>query len=312
MSTSSHTPHGHRAVTYVSIDKSYATCKYSQTTSVLVGQNGVSCKCESRRRHSRSAGYHATRRLISDWVSLGLLDYPKRRGRGRGAGAAKAHYSGQQRQLFLSLLAKRSEVRHVKPLAQIPVFIWMYWGVDYVPLRQARRAFMTWLGDVRDSKDGARRSARALLGQLDHPGATETARRTLLNVMAEIAYTGHLDAPQLRQAVAAVFKPDGKPRALGNPAAPLNADVVVTLLEARLTAVHKLQKNEVSDEQLVQARNAHRLHMAEYVRSQPDLATSSDSAHTLYEPVTQQATFDSCCRDLLTVLGLRIMHTHPI
>lgn len=259
---------------------------------------------------ARSAGYHATRRQISDWVSLGLLDYPKRRGRGRG-GAAKALYSGQQRQLFLSLLAKRSEVRHIKPLAQIPVFIWMCWGEDYVPLRQARRAFMTWLGDIRDSQDGARRSARALLGQLDHPGATETARRTLVNVVAEIAYTGHLDVPALQPAVTAVFEPDGKPRVLGHPAAPLNADAVVTLLEARLTAARKLQEGQVSDEQLIGARYAHRLHMAEYVRSQPDIAASSDSAHTLYEPVTQQATFDSCCRDLLTVLGLQVMSARP-
>lgn len=260
---------------------------------------------------ARSGGYHATRRLISDWVSLGLLDYPKRRGRGRGAGAAKALYTGQQRQLFLSLLAKRSEVRHIKPLAQIPVFIWMYWGEDYVPLRQARRAFMTWLGDVRDSKDGARRSARALLGQLDHPGATETARRTLVNVMAEIAYTGHLDVPVLRQAVTAVFEPDGKPRALGHPTAPLDVNAVVTLLEARLAAVRELHEGRVSDEQLVQARDAHRLHMAEYVQSQPDLAASSDSTPTLYKPVTQQATFDSCGRDLLTVLGLQIISGYP-
>jgi len=255
-------------------------------------------------RDAQSAGHHATRRLISDWVSVGLLDHPKRRGRGRGAGAAKALYSGQQRRLFRTLLARRSEVRHIRTLAQIPVFIWMYWGEEYVPLRQARRALMTWLGDARVSKDRARRSARELLGQLDHSRATGDARRTMVNLVAEFAYTGRVDLTELRNAVTDVFEPEGKPRALGHPAAALTADAVVTLLEARLKAVRKLQDNRVTDEQLVQARDAHRLHMAEYVQLQPHFA--SDSAHAFYGPVTHQTMFDSCCRDLLTVLGLQI------
>lgn len=255
---------------------------------------------------ARSAGYHATQRLVTDWIGLGLLDHPKRRGRGRGVGAAKALYSGQQRQLFLALLAKRADVRHIKPLAQIPVFTWMYWGDEYVPLRQARRAFMTWLGDARASRNSARRAARELLGQLDHPDATKVARHTLVNVVAEVAYTARVDLPTLREAVAAVFEPDGKPRTLGHPAAPFNIDTVMTLLQARLAAVRALQEGRVSDEQLVRARDAHRLHMAEYVREQPDLARSSDNALGLYGPVTQQAMFESCCQDLLTVLGLHI------
>ena len=44
-----------------------------------------------------------------------------------------------QRNLFLTLLHHRSG-NGINSLARIPVGIWMYWGDEYVPLRQVRRA----------------------------------------------------------------------------------------------------------------------------------------------------------------------------
>jgi hypothetical protein len=47
--------------------------------------------------------------------------------------------------------------------------------------------------------------ARALLGQLDNPRATRQARRELLDVLTEAAYTGRPDFQLLERAVSAVF-----------------------------------------------------------------------------------------------------------
>jgi hypothetical protein len=47
----------------------------------------------------------------------------------------------------------------------------MYWGDEYVPLRQTRQAMLTWIGDPRVSLRQARETAQNILGQLDNPEA---------------------------------------------------------------------------------------------------------------------------------------------
>src|SRR5260370_18468065 len=92
------------------------------------------------------AGYEIPIRLIRDWTQAGLLDRPRKRPAGRGRGSSQALYPANQRKLLLTLLSKRPG-NGISSLARIPVGIWMYWGDDYVPLRQARRAMLTWIGD---------------------------------------------------------------------------------------------------------------------------------------------------------------------
>ncbi len=107
---------------------------------------------DESRRYSRdemlravaAKGFQASPRLVTDWVGLGLLDRPTRRGRGRGRGI-EATWPENQLRLFLVLLGHRRRGVHVGPLANVPVWLWLAWGEDYVPLRQARRALSTWL-----------------------------------------------------------------------------------------------------------------------------------------------------------------------
>jgi hypothetical protein len=142
--------------------------------------------------------------------------------------------------LFLPLLSKRSaDVRLVRTLARLPVGLWLYRGDEHVPLRQALRAFMTWLGDPRT--------------------ATPAARRTLIDVVAGIAYTARVDVDQLETAVRAVFEPGNSPlrRAIGHPAVPITADAVVQLIRVRLTAVERLTEGTVTDDDFVRARQNH-------------------------------------------------------
>jgi hypothetical protein len=254
------------------------------------------------------AGYEITVRLVRDWTQAGLLDRPRKRPAGRGRGSSQALYPENQRQLLLTLLSKRPD-NGIPSLARIPVGIWMYWGDEYVPLRQARRALLTWIGDPRVSLRRAKETAQAILGQLDNPAATPAARRELRNALTDIGYTGRLDTDRLERAVFDVFEPDNRQirRAVGHPAAPLMADSVIGVAEARLTAVGLLRDGRVTDQAFYQARHAHLMAYAEYAANQPIFAGSAPDPD-MYEPVTAEKALNDCCTHLLTAIGLEAMH----
>ncbi|UOZ07907.1 hypothetical protein [Amycolatopsis sp. WQ 127309] len=255
------------------------------------------------------AGHQVSVRLIRDWTERGLLDYPQHRPAGKGHGSKPALYSGNQRSLFLTLLGKRREAGSIRSLARIPVFTWMYFGDEHVPLHQARRAFMTWLGDARTSRQRAKTSAQALLMQLDHPGASTRARRELLAQLTEVAYTGTTNLSQLEHAVRAVFEPGGSPirRAVGHPSAALTANSAVHLIRARLTAYRLLAAEAIPDELFVEARQEHLMHLGRYQLEQPMLATGSPADRPqMYEVLSTSDLFNSCCDHLLTTIGLKL------
>lgn len=255
-------------------------------------------------------GYKATARLIRDWSQQGLLDYPRKRPAGKGHGSAPAIYPANQRNLLLTLLHHRPG-NHINSLARIPVGIWMYWGEEYVPLRQARRALMTWLGDPRSSMRAAKDAARAVLGQIDSPSATPQARRELVAVLTEANYTGSPDFPRIEQAIRAVFEPGSRQirRAAGHPAAPMMTDSMIGVMKARLAAVSALMAGKVTDEALLQARHAHLFAYADYAARQPFLAASTPaSLPQLYEPVTAESALNECCGHLLTTIGLELSY----
>jgi hypothetical protein len=257
-----------------------------------------------------AAGHAITVRMIRDWTETGLLDNPRKRPAGRGRGSSQALYPANQRKLLLTLLSKRPG-NSISSLARIPVGIWMYWGDDYVPLRQARRALLTWIGDPRVSMRKARGTARAVLGQLDNPAARPAARRELLNVLTDIGYTAQPDFERLERAVFDVFEPGARQirRAIGHPAAPLMADSIIAVTKARLTAVTHLRSSQVTDEALYQARHAHLMAYAEYAVRQPSLTAGAPPGNPdMYEPVTAEKALNDCCGHLLTTIGLEIMY----
>lgn len=258
-----------------------------------------------------ASGHPVTARLIRDWTEHGLLDYPQKRPAGKGHGSAPALYPACQRTLLVTLLSKR-QGNNIRSLARLPVGIWMYWGDDYVPLRQARRALMTWIGDARASKQRAREAARAILDQIDSPAATLRARRELLDVLAKAGYTGRLDFEQLERAIRAVFEPDHRHqirKAIGHPSAPLMTESLIAATRARLVAVAALNDGSVTDDAFAQARDAHVFAYAEYIARQPFLAAASPPGGTqLYARVTADDTLSKCCGYLLSAIGMEIMY----
>jgi hypothetical protein len=257
-----------------------------------------------------TAGHQITVRLIRDWTQAGLLDTPRKRPAGRGRGSSQALYPANQRQLLLTLLSKRPG-NGIASLARIPVGIWMYWGDEYVPVRQARRALLTWIGNPRASQRRARETAQAIVGQLDNPKAAPRARRELRRVLSDIGYTGQLDEDRLERAVFDVFEPDIHQirRAVGHPDAPMMVDSVIGAMRARMTAVAQLTADRVTDEALYQARHAHLMAYAEYAVKQPAFAGSAPPQYPImYEPVTAEKALNDCCVHLLTTIGLEILY----
>ena len=257
-----------------------------------------------------TAGHTITPRLIRDWTEHGLLDYPQQRQAGKGHGSAPALYPASQRNLLLTLLHHRPG-NHISSLARIPVSIWMYWGEEYVPLRHARRALMTWLGDARASRHKAKDAAHAILGKIDSPQATAQDRRELIHVLTEAGWTGRPDFTRMERAVRAVFEPgyNHVRRAAGHPAAPMMTGSMIEVMKARLTAATALQNGHVGDEALTSARDAHLFAYAEYAASQPFFAAALPRGSAqLYEPVTAEETLSNCCGHLLSTIGLQLMY----
>ena len=258
---------------------------------------------------ARSAGFQATPRLVTDWVSHGLLDRPDLQPKGRGRGSDKGLYPASQRNLFLTLLDKRRTATHVRALARIPLSIWLYAGDDFVPTRQALRVFTTWIGDSRASLAQARWASRQVVGQLNNADAAEQDRRALLTTLTDIAYTGRADHDELDSRIRAVFEPYGStvPKAVGHPAAPLMTSSIIDIVDARMLAARSLAQGEATENDLQDARQQHLISLAEYVAQLPTLAAHAPPhLATMFGPITDQTLVDNCGNDLLTVLGLQL------
>jgi hypothetical protein len=299
----------HISITRSGVVRCGSTCPVSCNLQrmELIGEPGT---IDDMIADAANRGHKVTARLIRDWTEQGLLDYPQRRSAGRGQGSASALYPASQRNLLLTLLHHRPG-NHIRSLARIPVGIWMYWGEEYVTLPHARRALMTWLGDPRSSQKAARDAARAILGQIDSPGATHQARRELLDVLTDASYTGRPDFERVEQAIRAVFEPGARHvhRAVGHPSAPMMTESMIGAMKARLSAATALKAGEVDDETLLQARDAHLFGYADYAARQPFLAGSAPASHPrLYEPVDAQTAMNQCCLHLLSAIGLELAY----
>jgi hypothetical protein len=273
---------------------------------VVVTQQAL-YRAEDLLEQARLNSLSATKRLIVDWVSLGLLDQPERRGLGRGKGSV-AFWNETQASLFVDLLSLRQRpidpVRHVAGLTNLPVSGWL-WAYPGVPLRQVRRALATWCGQHRTrtsaSAGATRRVAREIAKQLDNPHATQHDRQALRQTLEETMRMRTFDAEKVRDAVTRVFDPHGVERALGPRAAPVTVENSVRLLEGHATGFLNLES--FSDQEYEDARMIYRQTRREYVADWPALASGRSSPLTFDEP-TFENILNGSCRDLILLLGM--------
>ncbi|MGW4759529.1 hypothetical protein [Streptomyces chartreusis] len=253
-------------------------------------------------------------RLIHSWIAKGLLDQPRLRTRHRGSD--KAEHSINQRRLLLLLLDKRDQVSHLSALAQLPLAVWLWWD-DYVPTRQAQRAWATWVGRGRRSKDVARAGAVGLLEQIGHPLAPPTARTRFVRIVTDLGSGSPLTVrgrAELLDAVRDVMEPEsvfatsGLVRALGPAQAPMTAETAAGCTEAISIALRHTLAGKVNGPLLDKVRAMHRTSMSEYLGQRHELASFAGELAAHFRELTLQEHFDQVGRHLLLTLGLELTH----
>lgn len=241
-------------------------------------------------------------RLVDDWVALGLLDRPERQPLGYGRGSAPAHWPEEQRELFLELLQKRDEGASIAALCNCPVWLWLWWGDTYVPLRQVRRALQTWAKAAGYPPMGrARGDMRRLMGDWGHPEARRKDHRALEEALYPMVCSGRVDAAVVLPLVERVFDPKGTGVPRGPIGGRLTPDGYVRLLQARVAAITRLDAFE--DQHFEHARIVHIATRHGYERERPRLAADPELGKRFAATDLSELIWDSC-RDFVTVLGL--------
>jgi hypothetical protein len=249
---------------------------------------------------ARAQGTPATARLITDWVRLGLLDKPAARGRGRGRGVERT-WPENQLKLFLVLLNKRSEVTHIAALCNIPVTLWLYWGVDYVPVRQVRRALRTYSRPLlATSARVARANARRVIAQIRAPNMKRQDKSDLIDAIVAATGGAGFRREALLGPARRIFDPDGEGRRVGPPGATLRADSWVNVIEAKVVAAEIL--SELEDDVFEQARLQHHEAMARYIDRQPGFAAHPEVG-ALFDSPTFEWLANNACDQITTTIG---------
>jgi hypothetical protein len=263
---------------------------------------------------ARKVGIAATQRMIMDWQSIGLLDYPAAQGgKGRGRGRRKALYCGNQRRLFLELLEVRRDNPKMVNLSKLPVYWWIYWGDEWVPVRQMRRTMRFYLDKaLKPSHDGCRRTAAALVAQFRHQKANQTQVVQLERLLSEAMYVGHGFDESLRARIQAVSDPLNERPTVGPPGAQLSVesveDVMINVTAPDLAA-NALSRNDedVSDGLFYQARGRLHAKLGRSLSEQPDLALHARSLREELVPEAATGLIDRCRGELLLELGRCMM-----
>lgn len=229
-------------------------------------------------RAASKAGYpDLTTRSITDWVQKGLLDQPRRQSKGRSKGSDKALFPQDQRDLLLALLKRRGGEKAIANLLRFPIAVWLYWGDEYVPTRQALRALTEWARRYGTSSQArARFGVEGLVDQLAHPEASDTARRGLQRTLM-LAATSRKLPSDLEARISEVVDPKGEGRTIGLPGIPLDPAALVGSWIGQRQAIARLLAREVRLVDLEKARDELRQTLAEYQAMQPFLAAAIPS-----------------------------------
>lgn len=250
-------------------------------------------------------------RLVIDWTHRGLIDQPGgHRSLGRPRGFEKGTWRWEQRQLFLLLLRKRRELSQqprsdFRLLYNIPVFLWLWFGDAYVPLRQTRTALRSWLhGANRVSKEYADRAARDIVRRMADPESPREAKAMLADVLAQALREGDIDRRQLKEALAKVLDPKRTGTDRGPEGASISPSKFAHILEARVVA--SVYLDVLADPVFERSRTVYRRSRREYSDRWKGFAEDPDIGQMFEEPTDQQVLLESCW-DLLTILGMAKM-----
>jgi len=272
------------------------------------GESDGRYTAEQLLRSARAAGHNdVSRRLITDWVAIGLLDKATDRGRGQGRGKTYT-WPKTQRDLFVALLNQR-EVTDVKraTLTNVPVVTWLLWGDAYVPLRQVRRALGTWTeqyGGARNQKQSLA-GAREVLEGLAHRDATKADRQQLETAIAQAAGRATVDPETLAPLVRRVFDPHETGLTRG-PLGLRDADGYIKLVVARMRGL--MRTKIAADRDYYAARDTYQRFGPASTPTPLRIGGQIVTAQALgAETPSFEQIANSACLDLITVLGAQAL-----
>ena len=254
---------------------------------------------------AREAGFEdVNERLITEWVQLGLLDTPERVGRKDGKRGAFYQWPDNQFSLLVTILGKRSEVRHTKALVIIPVGIWLYWGDEWITLRQVRRALVTSIGlyGPPGSWERAQANAREVVGALRREDAPRDALSWLREELALALYNCKVDVSTIRPLVEDVLKSDTATGGWG----PFGWDVnqVVDMLRVTVEGINHI--GSATTRELTDARDRLRAAVLDYASSWKQLSRLPRYGHS-FEQLTLDMLIERSCRDLVAQVGMEML-----
>ena len=176
--------------------------------------------------------------------------------------------------------------------------IWLYWGEDYVPLRQVRRALETY-SEVRKSahRHDYPRAARALVRSLARRGADPRAKAATVDLLVDAARARHLDLDALRPLLVEVV---GR----ADPTAQMDGPRALFTIAAEWAAVTRF--DELADGHFRWARAFSLYGQADYARSGPVLAADPRFG-AMHQPFDLQHLANRACQDVLFVLGMALV-----
>ena len=255
-------------------------------------------------RAATTAGVPRSLPWLRSLVRDGLLDVPDKHGiPGHRGGRAPSTWPRTHFQLFLALLEQMQRgVTQTATLCNVPVATWLYFGPEYVPVRQVRRALGRYGAQYRATSAHRGRYTARRLAQLfgGGPDMSRRDRDRLVKSIVTFTRSGTLDRDSLIAAARCIFDPEHRGRTVGPDRARLSPEGWVRTIEARLTALDRL--DELEESVFGDARLAHHRHLAEYIELQPRFARDRRIG-AMFEPVTLEGLSNNACIDTLTILG---------
>ncbi len=266
---------------------------------------------------AKEAGYdRVSERLIDDWVASGLLDRPDGGSRGR-YGRAPGTWGENQVRLFLSLLEARGHTRAIPELCNVPVWLWLWWGDDYVPQRQMKKALATWATAAKKKNDS--RATQGIDQLVRTWGSTDTpwaATQRLAQTLPSMVHEGKVDEKRSRPHVASAFgRADGEP-ARSTAEGDLSVDGYQRVFRAKVEAIARLttplqtaftggkRQSPIADDLFEWARVFYLTTRHGYDRKRPHLAEAFGPAR--YGDGTVDEIVTESCADVALILGLEL------
>ena len=175
-------------------------------------------------------------RRLTDWVELGVIPAPVKRGLGRGQGSISG-WSTFAVNLWRTQLACRVAGLDIAALCNAPVGLWVYDDGSPVTTRQVQRALHTWAVRRVGRRSGHLRiSADRTISRAAYPRVSAADRRRLVGLLKAAPASAHPEVeipPMVRQVVA--------PGAAGRKGSPrwrvagwLSTEVLAQVLGAQL------------------------------------------------------------------------------